>query len=309
MKARIVVLVLLLTLSTIGVSRGGHVKQPPLSFSQDQTRTIKSWLDFKFDSNAAIGDARNPAVILPSDMADIIGDMPFKRSGDVVFIPASQIQQMAANPLMAVALAPILNQLGNIKSFDGFNAVDMTSLLKNLPSEIMEAPDAAAREFIPQDTNAIQKSFRDGDIVFGSHVINYMTWGRFNHVAIVMDAARGTLAEATATLPTDMPGVRLVDWKKFASGYSHIGVVRLKGKSAKDLMSIVSWVSERKGKPYRWPIIQGLNKTDQSRFYCSQLVWLAFREVLNLDLDVDKGVLVFPDDIYYSKEYVDVIVP
>jgi len=93
------------------------------------------------------------------------------------------------------------------------------------------------------------------------------------------------------------------------SGYSHIGVVRLKGKTAKDLTSIVRWVSDRKGKPYRWPIIQGLNKTDQSRFYCSQLVWLAFREVLNLDLDVDKGVLVFPDDIYYSKDYVDVIVP
>ena len=56
-------------------------------------------------------------------------------------------------------------------------------------------------------------------------------------------------------------------------------------------------------------MIQGLEKSDQSRFYCSQLVWIAFKEVLNLDLDVDKGVLVFPDDIYYSKEYVDVIVP
>jgi uncharacterized protein YycO len=309
MKARIVVFVLLLAFSTISVARGGSVEQPPLSLSQGQTRTVRSWLDFKFDSNAAMGDAQNPAVILPSSMAPVIGDMPLKQSGDVIFIPASQLQQMAANPIMAIALAPILNQLSNIKSFDGFNAVDMTGLLKNLPSEIMEAPDAAAREFTPQDTVAIQKSLRDGDIVFGSHVINYMTWGRFNHVAIVVDAARGTLAEATATLPTDMPGVRLVDWKKFVSGYSHVGVVRLKGKSAKELTSIVSWVSERKGKPYRWPIIQGLNKTDQSRFYCSQLVWLAFREVLNLDLDVDKGVLVFPDDIYYSKEYVDVIVP
>jgi uncharacterized protein YycO len=309
MKSRIVVGVLLLTFSTSSVSRGGYVAQPPLFFSQDQTRTVKSWLDFKFDSNAAMGDARNPAVILPSQMSALLGDMPLKQSGDVVFIPASQLQQLASNPLMAIAMAPILNQLGNIKSFDGFNAVDMTGLLKNLPSEIMDAPDAAARESIPQDTIAIQKSLRDGDIVFGSHVINYMTWGRFNHVAIVIDAARGTLAEATATLPTDMPGVRLVDWKKFAAGYSHVGVVRLKSKSAKDLTPIVSWVSERKGKPYRWPIIQGLNKTDQSRFYCSQLVWLAFREVLNLDLDVDKGVLVFPDDIYYSKEYVDVIVP
>ena len=31
----------------------------------------------------------------------------------------------------------------------------------------------------------------------------------------------------------------------------------------------------------------------------------AGREVL----DVDRGVLVFPDDIYYSKDHVDVIVP
>jgi len=216
---------------------------------------------------------------------------------------------MASNPLMAMALAPVLKQLSNVKSFDGFNAVDMTGLLRSLPSEIMEAPDAAARKINPQDTATIQKSLRDGDIVFGSHVINYITWGRFNHVAIVVDAARGVLAESTAKLPTDMPGVKTIDWKDFVSGYSHIGVVRLKGNSANDLPRVIRWVNDRKGKPYRWPIIQGLDKTDQSRFYCSQLVWLAFKDVLNLDLDVDKGVLVFPDDIYYAKDYVDVIVP
>lgn len=309
MKARIVVFVLLLTFSTSSVSRGGQVAEPPLSLPQDQARSIKSWLDFKFDSNAAMGDARNPAVILPSYMAPAIGDLPLKQSGDVVFIPASLFQQMASNPLTALTMTPMLDQLSNIKSFDGFNAVDMTGLLKKLPSEIMEAPDAAAREFVPQDTAAIQKSLRDGDIVFGSHVINYMTWGRFNHVAMVVDAAQGILAESTATLPTDMPGVRLVDWKKFVSGYAHVGVARLKGRSPKDLTSVVRWVNDRKGKPYRWPVIQGLNKTDQSRFYCSQLVWLAFREVLGLDLDVDKGALVFPDDIYYSKDYVELIVP
>ena len=128
-------------------------------------------------------------------------------------------------------------------------------------------------------------------------------------VALVVDAAHGILAESTAELPTDMPGVRVVEWSKFASGYAHVGVVRLKGKTANDLPRVVSWVSERKGKPYRWPIIQGLDKLDQSRFYCSQLVWLAFKNVLNLDLDADKGLIVFPDDIYYSKEFVDVIVP
>jgi uncharacterized protein YycO len=274
-----------------------------------QSRTIDSWLEFKFDARASMGDARNPAVILPSSMATLLGDMPLKQSGDVVFAPAAQLQAMASNPLTALAMAPLLKQLSNVKSFDGFNAVDLTSTIKNLPSELIEAPDAAARKIRPQNTDEIRKLLRDGDIVFGAHVINYMTWGRFNHVAIVVDAAAGKLAESTAELPTDMPGVRVVDWKTFAAGYSHIGVVRLNGSSAKEIPRVVSWVNERKGKPYRWPIVQGLDKLDQRRFYCSQLVWLAFKDVLNLDLDFDKGVLVFPDDIYYAKEYVEVIVP
>ena len=274
-----------------------------------QTRKIESWLDYKFDGKAPMGEAKNPAVLMPSSMATLLGDMPVKKVGDVVFIPAAQLQEMASNPLMAIALAPILKQMPNVKSFDGFNAIDMTGLLRNLPSEIMDVPDAAMRKVSPQDTDAIQRQLRDGDIVFGSHVINYMTWGRFNHVAMVIDAARGVLAESTAKLPTDMPGVRLVDWKDFVGGYSHVGVVRLKENAANDLPRVIRWVNDRKGKPYRWPIIQGLDKTDQSRFYCSQLVWLAFKDVLNLDLDVDKGVLVFPDDIYYSKDLVDVIVP
>lgn len=275
-----------------------------------QARTIDSWLEFKFDAGAPMGDARNPAVILPAGLAEIIGNLPgAKRNGEFVFIPAVEFQRIANQPLASLALGPVLNQITNVKSFDGFNAVDLTSLVKNLPSDIIEAPDAAARKTNPQNTDEIRKLLRDGDIVFGSHVINYMTWGRFNHIAMVVDAKNGTLAESTAELPTDAPGVRSVEWNKFASGYAHIGVVRIKGSSANELPRVIRWISERKGRPYRWPIIQGLDKSDQSRFYCSQLVWLAFKEVLNLDLDSDKGVLVFPDDIYNSKDYVDVIVP
>src|SRR6185369_11134565 len=111
-----------------------------------QTRKIESWLDFKFDASATMGDAKNPAVLIPSSMAVVLGDMPMKQSGDTVFIPASQLQEMASNPLMAIAIAPLLKQLSNVKSFDGFSAVDMTSMIKNLPSEIIEAPDSVARK-------------------------------------------------------------------------------------------------------------------------------------------------------------------
>jgi uncharacterized protein YycO len=257
-----------------------------------------------------MGDSRNPAVVLPPGLLTILGDVAgAKRIGDMIFIPAAELQKIARQPLAVLALAPVLKQMTNVKSFDGFSAVDMTGLIKNLPSEIIEAPDNAARQLNGQNPDELRKLLRDGDIVFGAHVINYMTWGRFNHVAIVLDAARGVIAESTAQVPSDMPGVRVVDWNKFVSGYARVGIVRIKPARAEQLPKVVSWISERKGKPYRWPLIQGLEKSDQSRFYCSQLVWIAFKEVLNLDLDVDKGVLVFPDDIYYSKEYVDVIVP
>jgi uncharacterized protein YycO len=291
------------------VSMGGPLYSRPPIFP-NQLRTIDSWLDYKFDADAPMGDSRNPAVVLPPGLLSILGDVPgAKRIGDMIFIPAAELQKLARQPLAALALAPVLNQITNVKSFDGFSAVDMTGLIKNLPSEIMEAPDSAARKLNGQNPDELKKLLRDGDIVFGAHVFNYMTWGRFNHVAIVLDAGRGLVAESTAQAPSDMPGVRVVDWDKFVAGYARVGIVRIKPARAEQLPKVISWISERKGKPYRWPLIQGLEKSDQSRFYCSQLVWVAFKEVLNLDLDVDKGALVFPDDIYYSKEYVDVIVP
>jgi uncharacterized protein YycO len=277
---------------------------------QNRPRRIDSWLDFNFDPNAAVGDARNPAVILPATFATLLaGAAGAKRIGDTLVVPATEFQRIANQPLASALLAPLLNQLANVKSFDGFSAVDMTGLIKNLPSELTEAVDATARSATGENFAATRKLLRNGDLVLGSHVINYMTWGRYNHVAIVTDAMRGVLAESTATVPTDRPGVRLIEWKSFAEGFSHIGVVRLRSASADQLSRVISWLEARKGKPYRWPIIQGLDKTDQSRFYCSQLAWLAYKEVLNVDLDSDKGVLVFPDDIYYAKDFVDVIVP
>jgi uncharacterized protein YycO len=276
-----------------------------------QTRSIDSWLDYKFDSTAPVGDAKNPAVILPSTIAELLGDVPgLKRNGDAVIVPAAQFQQIAKQPLAAIALGPTLNQLSNVKSFDGFNAVDLTGLIRNLPSEILEIPDRAARRANGQNLDEIRKLLRDGDILLGSHVVNYMTWGRFNHVAMVFDAERGGIVEArVAGLSTDRPGVAIGNWQHWAEGYSRIGVVRVKGMTREQFEPIKQWLARRNGRPYRWPIMQGLDKTDQSRFYCSQLVWLAFREGLDIDLDVDKGMLVFPDDIYNSKDYVEVIVP
>jgi uncharacterized protein YycO len=303
----------LLVSLALAAGSGLAVKSPSYSAnssSQSRTRTINSWLDFKFDASAPTGSAKNPAVMLPREFAAIVADMNgVQRLGEVFLISAADLQKAANQPLAGVLLAPMLGQVANVKSFDGFSAIDMTGIIKGLPSELTEGVDATGKVVTGEKPEANGKLLRNGDLVFGSHVVNYMTWGRYNHVAIVTDVARGILVEATASLGTDKPGVRTTDWKTFASAFVHVGIVRLKNASPDQLSRVIRWVDDRKGKPYRWPIIQGLDKTDQSRFYCSQLVWLAYKEVLGIDLDVDQGVLVFPDDIYYAKNYVDIIVP
>src|ERR1700720_289314 len=276
-------------------------------------RQIEHWLDYRFDATAPVGDAKNPAVIVPLEMfqaANLLGSLPgAKQVGDTMFIPAAELQKAIDEPLARPFLSPILNQKSNIKSFDGFSAVDLTGLIRNIPSELSEPLDATSKKITGENPVAIEKLLRDGDIVLGSHVVNFMPWGRYNHVALVTDAAHGKLIESTAQLFTDKPGVRTTDWKTFASPYAHIGIVRLRGATADQLARVIRWAQARQGKPYRWPIIQGLNKMDQGRFYCSQLVWLAYKEALDIDLDFDGGELVFPDDIYYSDKYVDKIVP
>ncbi|HUE83977.1 MAG TPA: YiiX/YebB-like N1pC/P60 family cysteine hydrolase [Pyrinomonadaceae bacterium] len=273
-------------------------------------RQIDVWLDYDFDPRAPMGSPKNPAIVLTREMALVVGDLPgSRRQGNVVFVPAAELKRAVNVPLAGALLAPVVNQLSNIKSFDGFSAVDGTSLLKKAPSLLFEPQNAIGRRLTGSNPEQHGRLLRNGDIVFGSHLVNIMTWGRFNHVAIVTDASRGVIIESTASVPSDRPGVRTIDWKSFAANYMHVAVARVRGASPEQLARVIRWVEARKGKPYRWPIIMGLNTTDESRFYCSQLVWLAFKQELNIDLDYDKGVLIFPDDIYYSTQYVDHIVP
>jgi uncharacterized protein YycO len=311
--ARLAYTLLCSALLAIVIPAGPNSAGQSANQTRPLVRQIQRWLDYRFDATAPLGDAKNPAVIVPLEMfqaAKLLGSWPgAKQVGDTMFIPAAELQKAINDPLVRALLSPILNQKSNIKSFDGFSAVDLTGLVSNLPSELSEPVDATARQLTGENPLANEKLLRDGDIVLGSHVVNFMTWGRYNHVAIVTDAAHGKLIESTAKLFTDKPGVRTTDWKTFASPYAHVGIVRLRGATAEQLARVIRWAQAREGTSYRWPIVQGLNKMDQSRFYCSQLVWLAYKEALDIDLDFDGGDLVFPDDLYYSEKYVDKIVP
>jgi len=44
---------------------------------------------------------------------------------------------------------------------------------------------------------------------------------------------------------------------------------------------------------------------EQEYWYCSLLIWQAFYDVLGIDLDADKGMYVFPNDLVYSPYFDD----
>jgi uncharacterized protein YycO len=309
-KSRAIGCLLVCLILLSGAGKGGEHAD---SVSANQvkpsgSRQINRWLDYDFDQAAPMGSAKNPAIILPAEMSSLLGSLPgVKRQGETVFVPAAEFKKAASMPFAGAMLSPIISQLSNVKSFDGFSAVDGTGLIKKVPSLLYE-PDTIGRRLTAENPESNGRLLQNGDLVFGSHVVNFMTWGRYNHVAIVTDAAQGILVEATAEVPSDKPGVRSIDWKSFSSGYVHVGIVRVKGVQTNQMARVIRWVEERKGKPYRWPIIMGLDTSDESRFYCSQLAWLAYKKVLNIDLDNDQGVLIFPDDLYESS-YAEKIVP
>ncbi len=302
------VFVLLICISIASAISAGHTSYSTLAQKPGSSRQVTDLLDYPFESSAPVGSAKNPAVILPAATAALLGDLPAaRRIGDKLLVPIAELQKIANQPLVGTLLAPVKSQLTPAKSFDGFSAIDGTAAGPGL-SSILNGPNAAARKASGEDFARTRAQLRNGDLIFGSHVVNVMTWGRYNHVGIVSDAERGKILEATANPPSDEPGVVESDWSTYTN-YGHIGVVRVRGASADDLAKVIRWIEARKGRPYRWPIVMGLDKDDESRFYCSQLIWRAFKQVMNIDLDADQGALIFPDDIYVSKTLVDVIVP
>ncbi len=275
-----------------------------------ETRQVEQLSEYPFDSGAPMGSAKNPAVMLPATTAALIGNLPAaRRAGDLLLIPIAELQKAANQPLVGSFFAPIMSQLTNARGFDGFNAIDATSLNPGQPSSILYLPNKTVRKGSGEDLAKTAKLLRNGDLVFGSHIFNWMTWGRYIHVAIVSDAARGKLLEAASDGATDKPGVREIDWENYSSIYGHVGVVRVKRASGEQIAQVIRWIEDRKGRPYRWPILMGVDNEDESRFYCSQLLWKAFKDVMNIDLDSDKGILVFPDDLYNSRAHVDIIIP
>lgn len=196
----------------------------------------------------------------------------------------------------------------------------------NIPIPLLE-PEIAA---IPPITlGSVEASFemglpcdvQTGDIVFGrSGPSLYGYWG---HAGMVLDdAPAGTLlsqvnvVESTSYGQGDpLPGVRVSNLKEFWNERKAVAFKRLGTESwrwwNKDdnrnavINAAVTYALGEEGDPYDWEF----RKYNEDAHYCSELLWHAYlqgpplyAELLGINLDSDKGLAVFPDDIFGSKK-------
>lgn len=156
-------------------------------------------------------------------------------------------------------------------------------------------------------SNFLSANARVGDIVFASRWVNYMSWGTWQHTGIVADPVGQTVIHADGSLFSRKPGVEAIAWSRFVGlggsvdAFNEFALVRVRDVTPDQAARVVDWVRAHIGTPYRMPFIDGTDKNNDHRMYCSQLVWVAYKRVLNIDLDGDGGWLVTPDDIYYNR--------
>src|SRR5215510_9567972 len=80
--------------------------------SRSVNRTIEQWLDYPFDPSAPIGNAKNPAVLLPTELAALVAKLTnAKRIGETVLVSAAELKKAADLPFARTMLAPVLSKL------------------------------------------------------------------------------------------------------------------------------------------------------------------------------------------------------
>ena len=275
---------------------------------------------FILSARAPIGSAGNPAVIVPTDWARRVSIPAGSTTPGARYtiISAAQYQAFANGPAPVSPVETLLQE-GRGGSIDGYYLVDAAS------SRVHQRPprggtvggvggSGTGSTAGSNDPSTFLANANPGDILFASHpVVNYDTFGEFNHAAMVITANWGQgnvpsgealLAEETAyDLGTDQPGARLVFWSDFidpSRNYNKIALGRVVGMNEQQMNNVVAWAISRLGRPYRWPTDAGA-MDDDNRMYCSQYVWIDYKRNMSIDLDSDGGLFVIfvtPDDIY-----------
>jgi hypothetical protein len=147
----------------------------------------------------------------------------------------------------------------------------------------------------------------------------------FGHVAIVLEGASGEepeevlkrtvifesvardideayqLRRAFAYDKSSDPNKRNINFSNLHEGYRY---VLRPGLDEANIDSLINWILARDGGTSSWRALKnsttGINK---NHWYCSLLIWQAFNDLFEIDLDVNGGQIVYPNDLINSDYF------
>jgi uncharacterized protein YycO len=144
----------------------------------------------------------------------------------------------------------------------------------------------------------LRANARVGDIVACGNIWNG-DCGEWGHIAIVTDPEKELLYESVVG-----DGVHETEWATLAKHYVKIALYRVKNVEEQDASRVVEWVKTQDGKPYRMPITDGTDKNNDNRMYCSQLIWIAYKRTLDIDLHGNSSPIIHPDEMLRSPNMI-----
>jgi uncharacterized protein YycO len=140
-----------------------------------------------------------------------------------------------------------------------------------------------------------------GDLLFVDIYNGWSQGGYWDHVAIYLEEPYPCVVEATYNL-----GISQTALAEFLARDlpAEVSVRRLKNivKREEVLPLVVEYALAQVGRPFDYAATATIPlKINENNLHCAEVAWRSYLAA-GVDLDSDGGLLVFPDDIYFSPK-------
>jgi uncharacterized protein YycO len=155
---------------------------------------------------------------------------------------------------------------------------------------------------VPAAVSEIDEEFMEpGDLLFVDIYNGWSQGGYWDHVAVYVEDPYPSVVEATYNLGISQTG--LVEFVA-RDLPAEVSVRRLKSIPNRDdvIRAVVEYALAQVGRPFDYAATATIPlKINENNLHCAELAWRSYMAA-GVDLDSDGGLLVYPDDIYFSPK-------
>jgi uncharacterized protein YycO len=155
---------------------------------------------------------------------------------------------------------------------------------------------------VPAAVSDIDEEFLEpGDLLFVDIYNGWSEGGYWDHAAVYVEDPYPSVVEATYNLGISQTGLAEFLARDLPA---EVSVRRLKSIPNRDevIRAVVEYALAQVGQPFDYTATATLPfKINENNLHCAEVAWRSYMAA-GVDLDSDGGLLLFPDDIYFSPK-------